>query len=238
MGSDDFHKKRKNQRERSKVQRQQYLRVLILTEGCSEEKYFLCIVNAFKLSTVEVERCIHTDANSIVVRAVNLAQNASKKGSEYDYIFCVFDLDTVKNKVYMNNINSWNSKKNITKIFPIYTYPCIEVWFILHFEVCTAPFSRQGKKSVGDVTKSYLKANWVSQYSENDEKSIQTIASLYEIAIDNSQKLVEQQEICKTINPITTVYKLLIFLRSMRNSSNNCLFIRDIEDFIDGCLPI
>lgn len=224
MGCDDLHKKRKKRNKQKGQLLHEQLRVLILTEGYSEQIYFSHIINTFRLISVEVEKSKFTDANSIIDEAQTLSEEALKKENEYDYIFCVFDLDTVKNKTYINAMKVYNSRSNDTKIFSIYSFPCIEVWFVLHFELHFAPFCKKGKKSVGDVVKSYLKDNYLPEYSETDGASIGKIASLYETAINNSEKLFQQQQACDAFNPICTVHKLLIFLKGMCNSSNSCQF--------------
>lgn len=202
-------------------------RVLILTEGYTEQLYFTFIINSLKLKTVEVQKSRHTNASSIVDEAIKLAKEALSCKNEYNYIFCVFDLDTLRVKDYINTLNKKISKK--TKIFPIYSNPCFEIWLILHYELILTPFSAKGKKSIGEVVKNYIKSKYLLNYSENNKDSIQEIAQVYLTAIMNAQSLVTNQEGCKTINPITTVHKLLIFLQNI----NTVTFNRDIENFVE-----
>jgi hypothetical protein len=51
---------------------------------------------------------------------------------------CVFDLDTAYNdKSVMKNYNDFvNSYKTNNKVIICENYPCIEFWFLLHFESC------------------------------------------------------------------------------------------------------
>lgn len=242
MGTDDIAKKRITANRKAKEDRKLAKRsagnrslipkVLILTEGDSEEIYFQKLIENMSLPTVFAKKSSYTDSVGIVSEAVKLAKAEEKKGNAYTYIFCIFDLDTVKNKTFLDVISNYKSKE--TRIFPIYSFPCIEVFFSLHFEICTKPFHVTGNKSIGDIVKDYFRKKFDNEYSEKNKESIEKLTYEYKRAIYHSTKLIEQQVSVDSINPLSTVHKLLILLESIfcKNSSN--IFERGIEDFIES----
>jgi hypothetical protein len=241
MGSDDIVKKkmvenRKLRQERksnrnSKI-RNQIPKVLILTEGKSEKIYFDKIKEILTLNTLDVIQSEYTDSNGIIKEAVRKAKKSQSDGDEYTFIFCIFDLDTVKNIEYLTVIEK--SRLRDTKIIPIYTFPCIEVWFILHYEVCTKPFHSMGKKSIGDTVKNYLKERFEATYSEANEECIRSFAEDYKRAIYNSTQLVKLQTEVDSINPISTIHQLILFLENVKLPESNHIFERTIEELIEA----
>ncbi|NAR37606.1 RloB domain-containing protein [Acinetobacter haemolyticus] len=201
MGTDDIAKKKilanRKAREDRKIasrsagNRSIIPRILILTEGESEEIYFQELIDNMSLDTVFVRQSIHTDSVGIINEAIKSAKSEAKKGNEYTYIFCIFDLDTVHNKCFLESISKYKSKT--TEIFPIYSFPCIEVFFCLHFEQCTRPFNATEKKSIGDTVKEYFQQNFDGEYSETNRESIKKLIPKHKRAIYNSQKLIEHQ---------------------------------------------
>jgi len=244
MGTDDIAKKRilanRKAREDRKIanrsagNRSVIPRILILTEGDSEEIYFQELIDSMSLDTVFVRKSTHTDSVGIINDAIKSAKSEAKNGNEYTYIFCIFDLDTVKNKSFLDLISRYRSKT--TEIFPIYSFPCIEVFFCLHFEICTRPFHTiRKKKSIGDSVKEYFQQNFDNEYSETNRESIKNLIPQYRNAIYNSQKLIEHQISVNSINPISTVHKLLILLESIYKRKGHYIFEReDIESFIES----
>lgn len=242
MGTDDIAKKRivatRKAREERKINtrsagdRSLIPRILILTEGDSEEIYFQKLIENMTLDTVTVRKSTHTDSVGIINDAIKSAKAAERKQNEYTYIFCIFDLDTVRNKKFLDVISKYKSRN--TMIFPIYSFPCIEVFFSLHFEICTKPFHLTGNKSIGDTVKDYFRQKFDNEYSENNKDSIERLTYEYRKAIYHSEKLIEHQVSVDSINPIITVHKLLILLELIFNRKSPYIFKRDIEEFIES----
>ena len=95
MGTDDIAKKRiaasrkaKEDRKlakRSAGNRSLIPKVLILTEGDSEEIYFQKLIENMSLPTVFSEKSSCTDSVGIVSEAVKLAKAEERKGNAYTY---------------------------------------------------------------------------------------------------------------------------------------------------------
>lgn len=246
MGSDDIKKRRikenREARKKRKLSRQVNNRlsipkILILTEGYSEEIYFKQLKKALKLNTVEVKKSNYTDALRIIEEAIGYGEKSIEQKNEYNYIFCVFDLDTVKNKHFISEISSYNNryKKENSIIYPIITYPCIEFWFILHYDCYDAPFIVKGNHSVGDIAKKEFK-NYDSNYHETNESSITILVKNYNTAIYNAKRIVSKQEQSNSFNPITNIQQLVTLLDDIyhRKSDSGYKYIDSVDSYILG----
>lgn len=248
MGSEDLKKKkidenkkiRANKKDirRNNNYRQIIPKILILTEGVSEKIYFDGLKNKFSLSTLSVIKSEYTDSVGIIKKAIKIAEESIQNHEPFDYIFCIFDLDTVKDKNFINeliNYENQNSKHPKVKIFPIYNYPCFEIWFILHFDLCIKPFNSKGKKSIGDTAKTYLK-KYAKGYNETNKRCIEQFIDYYKEALNNSMKLIERQKDNKSINPICTIHKLVKLLENINQRNHGgYIFSKDHEEeFIES----
>lgn len=242
MGSDDIVKNRKletqklrDARKKSKRASRNFNeipRILILTEGLSERIYFRAIKNILNLRTLDVEKSSYTNSVGIVKEAATIARTQEKIGNEYNYIFCIFDLDTVKNRKYVEEISKYRSKD--TQIIPIYSFPCIEIWFILHYEICTKPFDSTGKKSIGDTAKDYIRKKFEPNYNETNEEFLEELATRFKLASYNSMQLAQHQKNVDSNNPITTIHQLISLFERINKRSGKYNFERSIEDFIES----
>ena len=110
MGSDDIAKKRisankerrNSQKETRKARnvgnRSIIPNILILTEGYSENIYFNKLIQILSLGTVKSRKSISTACTGILREAEEEAIKLKDTEMELNYIFCIFDLDTVRNK--------------------------------------------------------------------------------------------------------------------------------------------
>ena len=246
MGSDDLAKKRifANKQRRNSLKQTRKARavgnrsvipnILILTEGYSENIYFTELIRILSLNTVKSRKSISTACKGILQEAEEEAIKFKDKEDELNYIFCIFDLDTVKDRSHLEILSKVNSP--FTKIIPVYSFPCIEIWFLMHYECVTRPFNPIGKKSIGDVVKSYLIDTYCSEYYEANEDVIKDIASGYNHAIHNSIRLYEHQVEVDSINPLTNIHSLVILLKNISDRTQDYLFDEQVQDFIQSKL--
>lgn len=242
MGSDDIAKKRiAANRERRSIQktnrkmrnvgnRTQIPNILILTEGYSEDIYFKELIRLLSLNTVKSRKSVCTDCNGILNEAESEALKSNETDNELNYIFCIFDLDTVKNRTHLDSLARMNS--NFTRIIPIYSFPCIEIWFLLHFECTARPFNSQGNKSIGDTIKDYFQNTYAPDYKETNKEVIESLVPHYEQAIYNSIRLCNQQSQVNSINPITNIHALIILLKNISDRSQNYIYEDKYQSFI------
>ncbi|AWT49710.1 hypothetical protein DLE54_09465 [Psychrobacter sp. YP14] len=244
MGSDDINKRRikenREARKRKKLARKANNRlsipkILILTEGYSEEIYFNQLKNNLRLNTVYVKKSNHTDALRIIEEAIDYGEKSIEQKNEYNYIFCIFDLDTVKNKHFLSTINSYNHryKKENSIIYPIITYPCIEFWFILHYDCYDTPFNAKRNHSIGDIAKKEFK-KYDSNYHETNKNSITVLVTNYKNAIYNAQRVVGKQQQSNSFNPITNIHQLVTLLDNIyhRKLDSGYKYIERIDSYI------
>ena len=242
MGSDDINKRKiaKNRgiRQARKLNRKtqnrtSIPRILIVTEGLTEEIYFKILKKNLKLNSVEVSKSPKTDSNGIVQYAKLEGVKSFNNHNEYNYIFCVFDLDTVKDKKFLLEIENYNKKyeEMSSSIYPVLTFPCIEFWFILHYCCHSAPFSNSKNRSVGDNTKVEFK-KYQENYHETNYECIDEFAPKYKTAIHNAKVLIEQQTNCNSFNPITNIHQLVILLHNIYSRTQDYEYQKELGTFI------
>lgn len=242
MGSEDIKKRKIVQnrkiRQEKKLGRRTQNRVsipkiLIVTEGLSEEIYFKSLKEILKLSSVTVIKSSFTDSIGIVKDARNYEIKSINSKDEYNCIFCVFDLDTVKDKQFISDIEEYNKKNEefSSVIYPILTFPCIEFWFILHYNCHSAPFSNTRNRSIGDNVKSEFK-KYQNNYHETNRDCIYEIASEYKTAVHNAKAIMEQQVNCNSSNPVTNLHQLVEILRNIHSRTQNYEYNKDLDIFI------
>lgn len=99
----------------------------IVGEGITEWMYFDYIRKTRKFFfTLKPDLPKHADYKTIFRRAKSL------KGQAYDFIFCVLDTDKI---VDDREIQAFQTacRKLPKGIIPITSFPCIEIWFLMHF---------------------------------------------------------------------------------------------------------
>ena len=178
--------------------------MLIIVEGETELIYFkqLRADNRLMNLTIEPKVSPRKDPESIVERAD--IENLKK---EFDYTWCIFDLDTIE-----KNKNSYESaklkaKKNNYKLAE--SFPCFEIWFLLHCIYKTKYYKNYSElesdlcKFIPDYCKKqdYLKKKNIYNFLK-DKLSI---------AIKNCQKLEQYNKNEKIkLNSKCDIYKVII----------------------------
>ena len=108
-----------------------------------------------------------------------LVRDLSKKEEEYDKVFWIVDLDVLlKEEREKNNSTSslqkfLNYYKNLSKrkkIVVIVNNPCLEYWFLLHFQMTNKVFTActNAEKEVSQKLKGYEKTKKFFKKSNND----------------------------------------------------------------------
>jgi len=216
MGSDDLFHKRKAKDSKSlrrkKAKRDPYDKVLIVCEGeKTEPNYLKEMVAHFRLNTANVE--VTGDCNSSPISVYNYAlseqQKATKVKDPYDQVFCVFDKD---------NHSTYGQAKQLAvenNMTPIFSVPCFEFWFLLHYEYTVAPFSAVGNSSICNEVIKKLK-NYYPGYEKGEEGAFHALSEHLERAIFHARKVLEEQTRNQSDNPITNVHILVEYLRDLK----------------------
>ena len=184
--------------------------ILIVVEGKETEcNYFNQLKKHLKLTGVSVE--VKPSKSSAPFNVVDYAhqlykqrEKESKKGRtlKYEQVFCVVDCDHPD----VNNYRSARNKAKQYGFYFIYSNPCFEIWFLLHFNYSTRIYSNC-QQVINDL----------KQYIIEYKKAInvfELIFSELNNAIQNAKKLEtyhqkngNNDELNK--NPSTKVYVLV-----------------------------
>ncbi|APT76044.1 hypothetical protein LN42_06355 [Marinitoga sp. 1137] len=187
----------KNKGKRKKDIREILPSILIVCEGEKTEKLYF---EAFEVPNAHVR--VEGEG-----RGANVLLEAARKylkNDEYDQIWLVFDKDEVKDQDFNNAINKIESKGYNA----IYSNPCFELWYLLHFSFQQSTLSKE------ECLKK-LKSR-IPKYEKNIEDMYERLKDKIEVAIKNAKKLEEQKKDINSYskkNPYTNVYKLVEELR-------------------------
>lgn len=198
-------------------QREPYDVVLIVCEGAkSEPAYFRGLRIAYRLSNanIHVMSADGSDPMSIVMFAEN---EIARPRNEYDKAFCVFDRNGHANydAALARIANSPDGQTGTLQA--ITSWPCFEVWFLLHFRYSTAPFNRTASESSCDrAIRELLK--FVPEYTKGRQTIFEELASQMPNAITNAKRLHAHNMSCDSSNPSTRIHTLVEYLIGIKSS--------------------
>jgi hypothetical protein len=175
---------------------------LIICEGETEKIYFENLKAAERKTEINLKPELPGHRND----CLSIVENAIKQKDDYDRVWCVFDLDTAYKE--MNKYKKALEKASNQDIETVESYPCFEVWFLLHFIYTTRMFTNC--KQVIEALRKYIK-----DYSKRQEYHLRKnlyveLKSKLSDAIENSVKLERynsENSITKGIR--SNVYKII-----------------------------
>lgn len=193
-------------RSRNKYNRKSKRVVLVAYEGenKTEKNYLSNFSGRDKDYIIKPVPGNETDPINLVRQTIQKVKDLSLDLSEDDKAYCVFDTDTKPEKNIQIESAIKLAKDNA--IIPIVSAPCVELWFLLHYEYTTAVIN--SNDVIERLKKHYPKYEKnCNIYSE--------IKDRVDIAIKNSKKLEKYQKQnnkkLQTVdaNPYTEMYKLV-----------------------------
>lgn len=176
--------------------------MLLICEGETEKIYFENLKAAERKAEINLKPELpghRSDCLSIV-------ENAIKQKDEYDLVWCVFDLDTAYKE--MNKYKKALEKASNQDIETVGSYPCFEVWFLLHFIYTTRMFA--DCKQVIEGLRKYIKDYSKRQVYHLRKNLYVELKSRLQDAIKNSVRLERynsENSITKGIR--SNVYKII-----------------------------
>jgi hypothetical protein len=196
-------------------QREPYDRVLIVCEGAkTEPTYLRDLIKSHRLSSANVvihDNTVGSAPKSVVNQALGLYKE------NYEKVYCVIDRDEHPTYADALAIIEEKKRKNIP-IEAIVSNPCVEVWFLLHYEYSTACIARKGKKSPGDCAVTKLNKH-IPGYAKTAEGLYVLLKPKQKEAIKNAKKLVEHHSKTGTDgNPSTQFHTLVEYLLNLKKS--------------------
>ena len=197
---------RKISNDRVRKKKKKKNKILIAVEGTNktEKIYFSNFDDGKKTYTITIAKGNDTDPLGLIKLLSKEIDKRDIDLSNGDIAFCIFDTDvnTKKNKIIKDAINLAKEKG----IRIITSTPCIELWFLLHFEYTTA---RLSNNSVIKRLKKYL-----PKYEKNINIFPDIKDKVYE-AIDRAKRLesfqLQNNKIISMVeaNPNTEMYKIV-----------------------------
>jgi len=136
-----------SQTKRRGPKREPYDRVLIVCEGEKTEPYYFNeLKDHYRLSTanISVTPASGSDPLSIVHTAKSIKADATRQRNPYDRVYCVFDRDEHA------NFEAACQQMADARLDSARSWPCFEVWLLLHFRYSREPFARSGRRSPAD----------------------------------------------------------------------------------------
>lgn len=184
-------------------------KIIIAVEGANktEKIYFDNFDDGKKDYSITIAKGNDTDPLKLVK---SLYKEINKLGvdlSNGDKAFCVFDtdVDINKNRI-INEAREYVKDKNIQIIT---STPCVELWFLLHYEYTTANLSNNDvmKKLKGHCPKYEKNVNIFSIINDNVDVAISRAKKLEQYQSDNDRKIGTVEA-----NPCTEMYKIVEYL--------------------------
>jgi hypothetical protein len=165
--------------------RRQNTTILLLVEGDTEQIYFNQL-RSFERLHITIKPEIPKKSSPIEIIETALQRQKDNNG-QYDYIWCVFDCDVLRND--LQNIENLYQKAKTKKIYFAESAPCFEIWFLLHFVL-----PKKYYKNQNEVIDTLKKLEKMKDYTKN--RAWQEKINIYErlkphitTALENAGKL-------------------------------------------------
>jgi len=186
-------------------------RILVVSEGEKTEGLYVSLFRQrLRAANVAID-LVGKECGSDPMSVVEHAKAVFDRGRDYDICFCLIDRDTHpqdKFKRAQEIANGVNLRSKNRDFHFIPSYPCIEFWFILHFEYWRAPFSAKRNKSPADCVIDVLKRH-LPNYSKSSTVEMSKLVSLTRVAITNSERALQDAEATGELNPSTQMHLLI-----------------------------
>ena len=184
-------------------------KVLIATEGKNktEKTYFSNFEDSKKSYNVTYARGNNTDPLKLVKMLIKEIAELRLDLQDDDVAYCIFDTDVDSNKNTIIEEAIQLAKKNNINI--ITSSPCIELWFLLHYDYSTANMNNE------EVFRRLKK--YYPKYKKNINIYPDIIEKI-DLAIDRAKKLekyqINNKQRIGTVeaNPNTEIYKIVEYL--------------------------
>ena len=195
--------------------RQSYDRVLVICEGAKTEPLYLNeLVNHYRLSTANIEVFgTGNDPNSLVDRAKRRTKDELRQGDKFDQIFCVFDRNSHENLSQA----SASATRNGFRLAR--SWPCFEVWLLLHFHRTRSPYAPAGGRSASQNCVVDLRRHF-PDYEKGASGLFLQLLSRLDVAKSNANMPREDARKTGENNPSTEVHELVEYLQSLASSSS------------------
>ncbi len=219
MGTDNLHHKRK-ERSKASLRRHRALRdsyevVLIVCEGSkTEPRYFCELRDDLGLNNLNV--VVTGESGSDPDSVVQFAIRTAKEDRGYDCLYCVFDRD--QHASYQAAIDRARNARIGIPVNTITSVPCFEYWLLLHFTYTDRAFAGAGNRSPCDEVIAELR-RYLPDYAKADHGIYMQTKENFDSAITHAKRAHAAAEANGTENPSTLVFKLVEYLKNLRENT-------------------
>jgi hypothetical protein len=192
---------------------EQYEVVLIVCEGeKTEPGYFNRLRSVHRLSSanVRITPADGTDPMSIVSFA-----EAEMDRDDFDRVYCVFDRNGHDNyEAALQKVNDSTAGKT-GKLVAITSWPCFEIWLLLHYKFTSAAFEKAGGESSCDRVVRELKKHYPS-YEKGRKNVFDELNPMLVTATKHAKQLQRHNQDTGSLNPATRVHELVEYLMKLK----------------------
>jgi hypothetical protein len=181
---------------------------LVVCEGETEQEYIEALKRAWRVNTTQVrvaDNTVGSDPLSVVKCGEDLC-----KDFPYDKVFCVFDRDS--HATYgraLERIAQLSTRpRDRLPILDVRSVPCVELWFLLHFEYSTR--EHPDFASIRPEVSRHLPG-----YQKADRAIAEALVARVEVAEGNAQRLERAAVAAGFDNPFTNFHRLVQMIREM-----------------------
>lgn len=216
MSEQLFKRNQKLTRHRKEKERNERAKVLIVCEDSKTSvTYFKGICKKYR---IDAKVTISGECGSAPQTVVNYAIDiCEKKSSDYDEAFCVIDRDNHDRfDDAVDKAQRWKAKQGkTTKLTTTASYPCFELWLLLHFKYTAKPYTCCDDL-LPDLNNEISKCGFTA-YNKTGEYDFEPFFNRIEQATLNSKKLETDSQRTEEKNPSTEIHELIEQLQNIRD---------------------
>ena len=166
-----------------KIRKTKKIKLIVVEGNNKTELLYFKNFNHSELFNINIYKSTNTDLNGMVKDAKAQVKKMGLKLNSGDEVYLVFDLDNDCNKY---NLMLELERKNPSFNF-IYSNPCFELWFLLHFKYTTKHYTNE--TIIKELNKETLKYGKKYCKSMDIYYEIREFKDLLGHAIKNIEKL-------------------------------------------------
>ena len=188
-------------------ERESYDFVLIVCEGeKTEPNYFEGLKRAWGLSNANIRVLSAGASDPLSLVRFALTEMRSR---DYDRAFCVFDKDAHAGFEQALQEIAQSPQGRRGRFKGIVSWPCFEVWVLLHFVKTTKVFPACDYV-IREIAKYY------GEYEKGVKNVFDALTDKIDTAIANADHLENHNRSTKSNNPATTIHTLVKYLRGLK----------------------
>lgn len=176
-------------------------RILVLCEDSKSSKNYLeeAAIYYRSYALVEFHHCGRTDPLGIVEAAI-------KRLADFDFIYCVIDRDD-----HANFDAAILLAKGQPNLAVLTSYPCFELWLLLHFCFTRAPYRSIGNASAADrLIADLQKKPGMAEYAKGKSKDLfKLLLPRIDNACNHAKRTLQEAEADGESNPSTPLHILI-----------------------------